>query len=290
MSFAYILRERKFKMKKLKACKDCGKEVSKSAKRCPNCGKKLKKSKLYYIFLVIVFLIVITALNDNNDEKLTEDNKLNKNVELTVINFENMEVKSIKDWCAEKKVNCTIKEEYSNDAEKGTLISQSVVEGKKVFEGSKIDITYSLGKEPTLSQKNAIKKAENYLDTMAFSKSGLIKQLKFEGFTEEESTFALENITVDWNKQAIKKAENYLDTMAFSKSGLIKQLKFEGFTEGESTFALENITVDWNEQAAKKAESYLDTMAFSRSGLINQLKFEGFTTEQATYGVNKVGL
>jgi hypothetical protein len=35
----------------------------------------------------------------------------------------------------------------------------------------------------TRSEENAIRKAEDYLDLMAFSRSGLIDQLIFEGFT-----------------------------------------------------------------------------------------------------------
>jgi colicin import membrane protein len=82
----------------------------------------------------------------------------------------------------------------------------------------------------TLSQQNAVEKAESYLDFTAFSKTGLIKQLEFEGFSNADSVYAVENITVDWNEQAVLKAESYLEFSSFSKQGLIDQLKFEGFT------------------------------------------------------------
>lgn len=86
----------------------------------------------------------------------------------------------------------------------------------------------------TVGQENALKKAKSYLDTMAFSKSGLIKQLEFEGFSNEDSTFAAENCGADWKEQAAKKAKSYMDLMAFSKEGLIEQLEFEGFTTEEA--------------------------------------------------------
>ena len=93
----------------------------------------------------------------------------------------------------------------------------------------------------TLSQKNAVRKAEQYLRTMPFSKSGLIAQLEFEGFSTEDATYAVNKIDVNWKEQAVKKAKSYLDTMAFSRSGLIEQLEFEGFTTEEATYAVDQI-------------------------------------------------
>lgn len=93
----------------------------------------------------------------------------------------------------------------------------------------------------TLSQKNAVKKAEEYLSIMSFSKSGLVKQLEFEGFSNEDSTYAVNKLIVDWKEQALKKGKEYLDIMSFSRSGLIKQLEFEGFTNTEATYAVDQI-------------------------------------------------
>ena len=39
-----------------------------------------------------------------------------------------------------------------------------------------------------------------------FSRSGLIDQLKYEGFSTEDATVAVDSITVDWNEQAARKA------------------------------------------------------------------------------------
>ena len=93
----------------------------------------------------------------------------------------------------------------------------------------------------TMGQKNALRSAKNYLRTMAFSRSGLISQLEFEGYSTEDATFAVDNCGADWKEQAVKKAKSYLDMMAFSKEGLIKQLEFEGFTSEEALYgATEN--------------------------------------------------
>lgn len=92
--------------------------------------------------------------------------------------------------------------------------------------------------ELTMGQKNAIDKAESYLDFMAFSRQGLIEQLEYEGFSTEDATFAVDNIEVDWNEQAALKAESYLEFSSFSRQGLIDQLLFEGFTQEQAEYGV----------------------------------------------------
>jgi predicted PurR-regulated permease PerM len=90
------------------------------------------------------------------------------------------------------------------------------------------------GKQGTLSQQNALSKAESYLRTMPFSHSGLIEQLKYDQFSEEDARYAANNCNADWNEQAIRKAKSYLKTMAFSREGLIEQLEYDGFTNSQA--------------------------------------------------------
>ena len=90
----------------------------------------------------------------------------------------------------------------------------------------------------TRSQENALGSAKNYLNFMAFSRSGLIKQLEFEGFSTEDATFAVDNCGADWYEQAYKSAENYMSFSSFSHSGLVNQLLFEGFTEEEAEYGV----------------------------------------------------
>lgn len=92
--------------------------------------------------------------------------------------------------------------------------------------------------EMTLEQKNALDTAKSYLSTMAFSYSGLIEQLEFEGYSTESATYAADNCGADWNEQAAKMAQNYIDTMSFSRSGLIEQLEFEGFTAEQAEYGV----------------------------------------------------
>jgi hypothetical protein len=85
-----------------------------------------------------------------------------------------------------------------------------------------------------MSQQNAVRKAQDYLDYAAFSREGLINQLEFDGFSTSDAIFAVDSITVDWNEQAVKKAMDYLEYTAFSREGLIDQLEFDGFTPAQA--------------------------------------------------------
>lgn len=82
----------------------------------------------------------------------------------------------------------------------------------------------------TVAQSNALEKARDYLEFSSFSRTGLIEQLAYEGFSTGDATWAVDNLTVDWNEQAADKAEEYLSFTSFSRSGLIEQLSYEGFT------------------------------------------------------------
>jgi len=93
----------------------------------------------------------------------------------------------------------------------------------------------------TLSQQNAVKKAESYLSWGSFSRSGLIDQLEFEGFSKAEASYAVDKLNVDWRQQAVKKAESYLSWGSFSRSGLIDQLEFEGFSKADATYAADQV-------------------------------------------------
>ena len=93
----------------------------------------------------------------------------------------------------------------------------------------------------TMSQSQAVKKAESYIAYTSFSKSGLIEQLEFEGFSNEDATYAVDKIKVNWKEQAADKAKSYLDYTAFSRSGLIEQLQFEGFSSDQASYAADEV-------------------------------------------------
>ena len=93
----------------------------------------------------------------------------------------------------------------------------------------------------------AVRGAENYLETMPFSRLGLIDQLSSEfgsQFTIDQATKAVDSIDVDWNEQAVRAAESYLETMPFSRQGLIDQLSSDygsQFTVEQATYAVDQL-------------------------------------------------
>ena len=96
----------------------------------------------------------------------------------------------------------------------------------------------------TAGQENARRSAETYLETMAFSRKGLISQLSSsagEGYSRADATYAVNHVDVDWNEQAAKAAQNYLDTMPFSRQGLIEQLSSDagdGYTHAQAVYGV----------------------------------------------------
>ncbi len=142
----------------------------------------------------------------------------------------------------------------------------------------------------TTELNNAIKTAKNYLSFMAFSKEGLINQLKYEKYPANIAKIAVDRVGANWNSQALKCAKEYLNYSAFSKSGLKKQLIFEKFTDAQATYAVNNCGANWNTQAKKTAASYLRYSSYSHARLVDQLIYEGFTKAQAEYGVKANGL
>ena len=141
----------------------------------------------------------------------------------------------------------------------------------------------------TLEERNAYKKAQSYLSHLAYSESGLLKQLDYEGFSPEAAAVAIERLNPDWNEQAVKKAKSYLSHLAYSESGLLKQLDYEGFTPEQARFGVDHSDADWFAEAAEKAASYMEHLAYSRDGLYRQLEYEGFTPDQIEFALADVG-
>lgn len=87
-------------------------------------------------------------------------------------------------------------------------------------------------------QQNAREKAAEYLSNGAFSRSGLIDQLKYEGFSTADATYGTDAQNADWNAEAASKAKEYLSNEAFSHSGLVDQLEYEGFTPSQAEYGV----------------------------------------------------
>jgi len=228
----------------MKKCKYCKSEIDKKAKVCPNCTKKQGIPK-WIVIIGIICIIAILANAGNSEPNSNDKFEKNKKNTVTVIDFSAMTEAEIDKWCNDNKVNCAVSNEYSDTVEKGNFISQSVENNKTIYEGDKISIKISLGKEPTNGQKNALKKAESYSKTMHMSKQGIYNQLTstIEGFSKEEAQYAIDNIQANWNQNALEKAKSYQSTMSMSKSAIYRQLTstIEGFTNDEAQYAIDHL-------------------------------------------------
>ena len=210
--------------------------------------KPIYKKWWFWLIIIIIIIIAIggsqpqetseneTKATSSNSEETTEQKK-----EVIVADFSKMKKEEIEDWCKTNNVKYDITEEFSDTVKKGKFVSQSVDAESTIYEGDEIKIIYSLGKEPTMGEKNALEEAINYLSVMPFSYEGLIDQLEYEKKKKKEATYGADNCGADWNEQAKKMAEQYINTMSFSKSGLIDQLEYEGFTTKQAEYGVSAI-------------------------------------------------
>lgn len=238
-------------MAKMVNCKSCGKEIASNAKICPGCGAKNKKPfyKAVWFWAIVAIIVIGAAASGNSTDSDKDNNKYEKNKanKVTVVDLSSMTEAERDTWCNDNKINCTTKTEYSDTVAKDGFISQSVAADKVIYEGDKITVSISLGKEPTTGQKNALKKAESYSNTMHMSKNGIYKQLTSEygeGFTKEEAQYAVDNMKADWKANALAKAKSYQDSMNMSKNAIYKQLTSEygeGFTAEEAQYAIDHL-------------------------------------------------
>jgi hypothetical protein len=102
-------------------------------------------------------------------------------------------------------------------------------------------------KPPTAGQEQALGAAQDYLNTQAFSRAGLIDQLSSSfgsGFSKADATWAVNHLTVNWNEEALKAGKEYLSTQHFSRNGLIEQLSSpygSKFTRAQAIYAVNKL-------------------------------------------------
>ncbi len=164
--------------------------------------KALYKRGWFWIIIVGLGIIIGASQGNNTVNTSTNNYQKDNSVEVTIVDFSTMSKEEVKAWMDANKINGKIIEEYSNDIAKGNFVSQSISANTVAHQGDKINIVYSLGKEPTAEEKNALKKAETYSNSPHMSKQGIYNQLtsSVEGFTKEAAQYAIDNIEADWNK------------------------------------------------------------------------------------------
>lgn len=161
------------------------------------------------------------------------------------------EIEAVKTWhlCDDCYVKYNGKTEPTHKEEKQAETTTNATKATKQSIGttsttpksSNYNTTTTTTKLETMGESNAVKTAKNYLNTnLGYSRSGLISQLEFEGYTTTEATYGADNCGANWKSEAVKSAKSYLNTgMGYSKEGLIDQLEFEGFTYEQAAYGVE---------------------------------------------------
>lgn len=103
------------------------------------------------------------------------------------------------------------------------------------------DVTVSSNSgKVTTEKEQAVKSAKSYIAIMPFSYEGLVKQLEYDGYTNENAKYGATNCGADWYEQACISAQDYLDIMSFSRSGLIEQLEYDGYTHSQAVHGVDS--------------------------------------------------
>lgn len=125
--------------------------------------------------------------------------------------------------------------------EKSSLDKNSAEEPETTTSQTTTPAVEEQSDKATIGEKNALSKALSYLRYSAFSYSGLVEQLEYEGYTRQEAVYGVDNCGANWNEQAALKAQSYLDYSAFSREGLIEQLEYEGFTREQAEYGVQAV-------------------------------------------------
>lgn len=201
---------------------------------------KKPKMKLWKKILIgIAVLFVLTKLFGSSDKK--DESKPTEST--SIESKEKLEEENKK----LKEENKKLKEDY--EAAMTTLkmyVDKETDNENKEEPKNEENKTENKG-EVSREYKNALKMAENYIQTIPFSKQGLYEQLTSEHgskFPEDAAQYAIDNLKVDYKEQALKSAKNYMKTIPMSDDELYEQLTSdhgEKFTPEEAQYAIDNL-------------------------------------------------
>lgn len=93
----------------------------------------------------------------------------------------------------------------------------------------------------TVSQKNAVKSAKSYLASSGFSRDGLVAQLEYSKFSNEDAVYGADNAGADWNVEVEQAAKSYMESSSFSRQGLIDQLVYSKFTPEQAAHGADSV-------------------------------------------------
>lgn len=111
----------------MRICRECGKEISKSAKVCPNCGKEYKHNSAGIVVLCIFLVMIIAGISSTSNNSKTSNSTDNQNYFESVeskINSINENKITLQKF-NEIKTGMTYSEVVSIIGEEGTVLSET---------------------------------------------------------------------------------------------------------------------------------------------------------------------
>ena len=167
-------------------------------------------------------------------------------------------------------------------------------EPKKEITENTEDATQTTGdtqpaEELTREEQDALDYALALLETVAYSREGIISQMVHDGYEEAVAAAAADRTGTDWKAQAVRSAQECVLHLAVSRTGVAQMLEYERFTADETVYAMEQLKdVDWDAETDQAVEKHLE-QGVSKRGLEDVLEFQGFTQEQIKKAVSKTG-
>ena len=248
-------------------CPECGRQLSFEDKLCPFCGaeihKKLDRRKLPVIIGVVMIL-------------------------LTLILIFGGEVIS-----AIRRNEYQIQMEAVGQEEEGPIfpyydvpLSQAAGEDCSYFwEDDEAFYDYLSG----LSQQeqDLVLEARWALDTSSgISHRNYVREMRFQGFTEEKAEAALTHLRPDWNHEALRAALSGFRRNGCSKKEMERTLAYMGFLPEEIQYAMDHCHPDYGQQAAIELQGWLKLSAFSRRDCRWHLEDHYYTEEEIQWALD----
>lgn len=194
----------------------------------------------------------VTRERDNLKEEL--DKLVGQTKEYTTLNEQEKElvdakIKEVKQATAdqlakekaEKEEAERVRKEQEEAEAKAKAEEEARIKAEEEAKAKQEEEARKAEEKKKLENANCIKTAKQYISYTAFSRSGLIKQLEYEGYSTESATYSVDSLSIDWNEQCAKMAQNYLDYTAFSRDGLYDQLAYEGFSNEQIEYGLSKV-------------------------------------------------
>ena len=126
-----------------------------------------------------------------------------------------------------------------NDQKEAINVNQQKEEIAKLKKEIEL-ITKERDKIKNNNQEKVVAAAKSYIEYAPMSKEGMIEQLKYENFSQDDAEYAVNHANIKWDEQASRSAVVFIGYSNPTTNELKEQLQFEKFSDEEINYALEH--------------------------------------------------